>query len=410
MDAGQLLVFAMLYGFAYVTESNKHYGKLIVLWFNSVITGGMAFVTWMSILRGRPFLLEVVQSQMLPTLYNKLCSRQFFITEITAMAGFWVKILLLMTAVVSIQPLLVTVYLGGDAEKNAGGRMTSLGHLLSAGQCVILFYGLHKTYKWTARPDVLKRRVREVKKHGLDANMLDAYDFSVNFVTVEPAAHRIQSLTEAHDLDNAGHVLFQAFQSDTDFIGWIEDAATRLELFKANLPSVACFNLVLGSFETSTGGEGSTPGGVSSDRRRPRCVMACIPVLSQSKEEIEVFHTMEAFAEHGLEKVPEEFLIPTDDMYDLMQLKKKTEHGLAAHPYIYIAWFGADPKYKGRGYGRSLLRHIVGVAESRKLPLVLETTNAFNRMHYERYGFEVLDRVSAKKEYVLMVRRPRGKT
>merc|ERR1739836_152672 len=81
--------------------------------------------------------------------------------------------------------------------------------------------------------------------------------------------------------------------------------------------------------------------------------------------------------------------LPEDDLVALGKMRMKKQNGLTSRPFLYIAYFGADPQWRGHGYGRSLLQYIVEVSEASKLPLVLETTSAHNISQYERYGFEV---------------------
>ncbi len=135
--------------------------------------------------------------------------------------------------------------------------------------------------------------------------------------------------------------------------------------------------------------------------------MACVPVLSTTQEEVAVFNSYEAWLEHGFEipgATETDFPLPEDDLINLGKMRLKKQNNLANRPFLYIAYFGADSQWKGRGYGRSLLQYIVEVSEARKLPLVLETTSAHNIAQYERYGFKIVDRVEARQYWVLMVR------
>ena len=135
--------------------------------------------------------------------------------------------------------------------------------------------------------------------------------------------------------------------------------------------------------------------------------MACVPVQSHSQEEIDVFTTYQAWLEHGFQppmSSPTDFPLPDDDMVELGEMKRRPANCLTKRSHIYVHYFGADPSYKGHGYGRSLLQFIIEMSETRNMPLVLETTTYFNISQYERYGFQVVDRVEARSEFVLMVR------
>jgi len=120
-----------------------------------------------------------------------------------------------------------------------------------------------------------------------------------------------------------------------------------------------------------------------------------------------VFNAYEAWTEHGF-AIPgataTNFPIPDDDLVELGELKHLAKHGLTKKPYIYIAYFGSDSFHRGKGYGKNLLKYIVRMSESKNIPLVLETTTAFNIAQYEKYGFRIVDRVKDKPEWVLMVR------
>ena len=131
-------------------------------------------IMWVSILRGRPFVFEIVQAQMPPPVWKRLSSRKWFIDILTEAAYFWVYILVAMTAIVTIQPLLVTFLF---VERNislgeVNGTMRELSNILMGGQFVILFYGIYKSAKEGGQRDRNKKRVKEVQNSGLDQKML----------------------------------------------------------------------------------------------------------------------------------------------------------------------------------------------------------------------------------------------
>lgn len=407
LDFGQFLVFGALYCLALLATSmdnSDYYGKLLVLWFNPLTTGGMTVIMWASVLRGRPFVYEYVEHTMPDFVFDKLISRKWFRDILLEATMFWLKIMAAMTAIVSVQPLLVTVFFEGCLEKDTSGHMETLGNVLTVGQMIILAYGITESAKAGGRQESIKTRVREVKQHGLDVAVQSALypPVSVN-VDVESSQtaslsrcqrHCIRTLS-SEELDQAARILFDAMRDD-EAMGWLSDSA-KLSFFRANIGAISYFNQVLGCFDSE--GESSAPG----------CVMACIPVLAESQEEINVFDTYEAWVEHGFEaggSSPTDFDLPHDDVMELSFLKTKKEHGLTNRPYFYIAYFGASLSCKGYGYGRSLLQHVIRMSEDRQIPLVLTTTTSFNASQYMKYGFRVVDAVSERPEWVLMIREP----
>ena len=64
MDLGQFGLFGILWVLSVLLQSNQLAGKLLVLWFNPVTTGGVGLIMWISIIQGRPFVLDYVQGEM----------------------------------------------------------------------------------------------------------------------------------------------------------------------------------------------------------------------------------------------------------------------------------------------------------------------------------------------------------
>lgn len=417
LDVGQLVLFAALWILAWATEHNELDGKLLVLWFNPVTTGGMALIMLASILRGKPFILSAAESKMPLGMFKKLSTRRFFLQKITEMAYFWVKILATMTILISIQPILVCVMYGGDVDKDQNGQMAALGGLLSLCQVPILFYGLYVSSGMQRKRKAAKKRVKEVKQKGFGKERVKMYkDFQCDFMNA--AGHRIRSLYAEADLNDAGVVLTDAFRNDAMIFIDIDRQDMRLNWFQTVGRIASEFNMVFGCFDGDGKSEGkgqcagvtasnTENGGGNVSLTGPRCVATCLPVLSESQEEMDVFNTMEAWMEYGFEMDMVDFQVPDDDTFQAFELRKKPKHGLTKKPYIYVQLLGTDSAFKGCGYGRSLLKHITEVADNKHLPLVLETQNAENVSMYERYDFKVVDRVNERKEYVLMVRQPR---
>lgn len=393
LDLGLFLLFGGLWLLALVFQENAYVGRLLVLWFNPVTTGGIATIMWVSVVCGRSFVAEAAQAQLPPRVWQKLASRKWFRDTLDEVAWFWVKILSAMAGLVTVQPLVVTLFYAGSASES----MQTVGTVLQGGQYAVLFYGIVATARDMGKRGRARARARAVRAGGLRADRaMWALHGEARPVSLQVETYSIQSLASDGDPTRAARVLVGAFRDD-DRLDYLGSEEGKRSWFTSSLLSLSYFNLVLTSSDAPAGG--------------PRCVMACVPVLSRDQDELNVFNSNEARLEHGF-AVPgaseADFPLPDDDLFEMSQLKKKRENGLATRRYIYIHTFGTDSSFKGRGYGRILLRYIVEVSEARSMPLVLETTNALSVSQYERYGFRVVDRVVERPEWVLMVREAKG--
>eukprot|EP00592_Proboscia_alata_P026159 CAMPEP_0194443490 /NCGR_PEP_ID=MMETSP0176-20130528/126735_1 /TAXON_ID=216777 /ORGANISM="Proboscia alata, Strain PI-D3" /LENGTH=516 /DNA_ID=CAMNT_0039269749 /DNA_START=14 /DNA_END=1564 /DNA_ORIENTATION=- len=401
LDIGQFFLFGFLFLSALLLQSVlKSSGTLLVLWFNPVTTGGMGLIMWLSVVRGRPFVFDYAESAMPPVIWARLSNEKWFRDKLIEASIFWIHIMLAMTAIVTIQPIAVTCFYGGNAKNDSSGRMTVLGNLLAIGQFVILFYGFYENAK--ASPEAKIKRIRQVKNKGFSKKEQMLYGDAPLDLLIEDKARktsksfRIKSLHADKDLDLAAIVLADAFRNDETLHGYIDTQEGTLSYKNSYVKSVACFNQVLACFD-----EHHYP------ETKPACVMACIPVMSKSQEEIRVFTSYEAWVENGF-SIPgtdeTNFPLPSAELVELGEMKERSIHGLTKKPYILIAHFGADPAHMGKGYGKILLNYIIGLSESKKLPLVLEATTKPNRAHYEKYGFKAVDWVAGNPDWVLMIR------
>lgn len=401
LDLGQFLLFGVLWVLALAFESNAYIGEQLVLWFNPFTTGGITLIMWASILRGRPFILEFVQAQMPAPVWKRMSAKKWFLDILTEAAWFWVGILFAMTAIVTIQPLIVSLCYDGKVNPT----MQDVGNFFTAGQFVILFFGIFTSAREATKRERHKERAKEVKARGkLDDHLAKVHGgppvISVTQrVGNSASSHYIRTLASPSELDEAGRILAEAFEGDELLMGFLDTFEGKVSFFTSSVRSMSYFNHVLGCFDVDSAGSGSC-----------RCVMACIPVLCKTQEEITVFNSYEAWVEHGFQ-VPgateTDFPLPEDELVALGRMRLKRENRLTSRPFLYIAYCGAASESRGRGYGRSLLQYIVEESEAKKLPLVLETTSAHNITQYERYGFEVVDRVEGRPHWVLMVREVR---
>ncbi|CAD7936787.1 unnamed protein product [Amoebophrya sp. A120] len=256
------------------------------------------------------------------------------------------------------------------------------------------------------------------------------------------------STATSSTLENtAARLIAAAFGSELDKLAGLidtRDPEDCLNYLKVNLRCASYFGLVLGAFECD-GRLAVANFGAPPPCEAMRALMLCFPVYSDSQEEVRVFNDHVAWEAHGwamalpesvqeaaslhllpvaegrrddrapalytrLQNYHDPFRprLPSDDLFALGEMKEKKKNLLLNYrPFIYIFMFAADPvRGKGKGYGRSLLQHVISLSREKQMPLVLETTTAENIRHYHKYGFEVRDKVDGKDNWVLMVREP----
>ncbi|MFD0363130.1 GNAT family N-acetyltransferase [Nocardia sp. GCM10030253] len=62
-------------------------------------------------------------------------------------------------------------------------------------------------------------------------------------------------------------------------------------------------------------------------------------------------------------------------------------------PHWYLAAIGSDPRMRGAGYGRALMQHRLDHCDAEHHPAYLESSHPDNVPYYERFGFEVTNRI-----------------
>lgn len=419
LDLGQFYLFGSLYLLALISEkcapspnAAAYIQQQLFLWFNPLTTGGMALIMYMSIVNGRPFVYDYVEAQMPSDIYKTLMSKQWFRNILQQVAMFWVKTLTAMTIIVMIQPILVTIFYGGNPSNDLSGYMNTMGISLTVSQFAILAFAFHTSHKMRGKDAEKTKRVEYVKKHGLTKEEQFLYGDAINVIygiDTAKTKHKVQSLTNEQELDVAADVLADAFQNYDMVHEFVSTKEGKVEFFKANMKASAVFHHIFACFDTSLLQPEADNDHDDELKKKPQCVMACVPVYSESHEEIDIFLSIQAWMVHGYlqnatSPTMEELPIPNDDLFEVGQLKKKKEHGLVNNKFIYIAFFGTDPSFRGQGYGRTLLKHVIALSEQKKVPLVLETGTETNRRNYEKYGFQVVDKVQSRPDWVLMIR------
>jgi len=92
----------------------------------------------------------------------------------------------------------------------------------------------------------------------------------------------------------------------------------------------------------------------------------------------------------------------------LQALNRETQiKGLQPKNEMTYLWFvGVDPVYQHSGIGSKLLNEIISEANSKKLPIYLETSTLQNLPWYQRFGFEVYDQLELTYTLFFLKREP----
>ncbi len=61
--------------------------------------------------------------------------------------------------------------------------------------------------------------------------------------------------------------------------------------------------------------------------------------------------------------------------------------------FLYLFIIGVASEHQGEGYGRVLLNGVISSAQENRMPVYLETETEMNVRLYEKFGFEVIDKV-----------------
>ena len=68
----------------------------------------------------------------------------------------------------------------------------------------------------------------------------------------------------------------------------------------------------------------------------------------------------------------------------------------ASFPHLYGWYVGVHPDFKGKGYGRTLMKAMLARADSKQLPIYSETHTEENVAMHENYGFKVIHNLCRK--------------
>lgn len=91
-------------------------------------------------------------------------------------------------------------------------------------------------------------------------------------------------------------------------------------------------------------------------------------------------------------KVSAKFLLKMRDVF--MPVEDARRIRMKNTEYIYLFIVGVDPAHQGKGYGSILLDEITKDADTKQLPIYLETATERNVKMYEKRGFKVVEKVN----------------
>lgn len=78
-----------------------------------------------------------------------------------------------------------------------------------------------------------------------------------------------------------------------------------------------------------------------------------------------------------------------------LRFLRDLEDAHPAEPHWYLAHLATRPNHQGRGVGTALVRFGLDRCDRERLPAYLESSNPARVSFYHRFGFEVIDRVTA---------------
>ncbi len=163
------------------------------------------------------------------------------------------------------------------------------------------------------------------------------------------------------------HVLASAFSDDPFFCWLFPDSATRATCTAAlMMPYVEAY---LSMGVTDIVGDGSAVLGAAlwAVPNTPEVVLTGLPDVG------DLLHAI----------CGEQRLSEAIEAYDVFVSVRPSE------AFAYLHFVGTSPAERGRGYGRSLVRHGVARAEAAGLPVHLETNAFANLTFYRSLGFRV---------------------
>lgn len=162
-------------------------------------------------------------------------------------------------------------------------------------------------------------------------------------------------------------VIARAFENDP-LLRWVfPDQADRLERTAAWLGRVA---------------EGYAQHGVIAvdDPQRPAAVAVySMPDVPDADEVLPSMRELTRLLA-GAERAP-------DLAAAFRELHERGPH----EPALHLQFLAVDPEAQGAGKGSAMLRHVTEVADSRRVPIRLETMTERNVTLYRAHGFEIAD-------------------
>ncbi len=80
-------------------------------------------------------------------------------------------------------------------------------------------------------------------------------------------------------------------------------------------------------------------------------------------------------------------------MYDIRGWLKWLDETDRNHPsesHYYLEYIGVEPGYQGKGFGSSILKHLIAIADKQGVGCYLENANPLNVNFYQHFGFEIM--------------------
>ena len=104
-----------------------------------------------------------------------------------------------------------------------------------------------------------------------------------------------------------------------------------------------------------------------------------------------------------------EAVLPPRVLEDALVVLEKIDAISPREPFWHLAFVASDPLAQGRGYGSSLVNHVLTRCDADRTVAYLENTNPANTPFYRKHGFEVIGEMQAGKSppIAAMRREPR---
>jgi GNAT superfamily N-acetyltransferase len=177
----------------------------------------------------------------------------------------------------------------------------------------------------------------------------------------------VTRLSEA-DIERATYVLSKVFKNDPLFLYLFPFDATRSHLMNAFFRANLEYCLEVGEVYTSYGISG--------------CAMwlfpGCRAGLCQGHTDTRASQFQTVLDNESLNR-----------LLAFMQHMRGCHNQVIKQPHCLLLFLGVDEEHRSHGIGTRLLQPVLKMADSKKLPCLLDTMNRDNLVFYEKQGFKV---------------------